>query len=75
MRTEAPKFAGPTRDILVGDDIREFVHRIAAPQLLAQWRNHQEAKEQERAAMIKKYNLSISKREAHRSPPPGGTIK
>jgi DNA gyrase/topoisomerase IV subunit B len=38
VQTPDPKWAGPTRDILMGDDIREFVHKALVQSIAQQWK-------------------------------------
>ena len=37
LRFNDPRYDGPTKDILIGDDVREFVYRTAIAQLKQQW--------------------------------------
>jgi DNA gyrase/topoisomerase IV subunit B len=44
LRSPKPQYGGPTRDILIGDDVREFVHKAASEALRRQWDALEKAK-------------------------------
>jgi len=62
LRAEHARYLGPTKDILAGDDIREFVHRVASAQLAKQWRGHERA---EKRKMIDAYEKTLRLQEKH----------
>jgi DNA gyrase/topoisomerase IV subunit B len=37
LQCDAPRFMGPTKDVLMGEEIREFIYRAAKSQFAAQW--------------------------------------
>lgn len=44
LETEDPRYEGPTKDILLGDEIKEFVREVALQQIPPQWKKLREAK-------------------------------
>jgi DNA gyrase/topoisomerase IV subunit B len=44
LETDDPRYEGPTKDILLGDDIEEFVCEVALQQIPPQWKKLRDAK-------------------------------
>ena len=54
LQTSRPCYGGPTKDILIGDDVREFVRKAASAALRRQWNTLEKARERQIKAFHKK---------------------